>query len=196
MTHSYTLKGQIRYRYYVCQQAMKRGWRECETRSVPAQEIEDFVIQQIKAIGHDPELAAEVVVRAREDRQRQEDALRAEKAELERSLREKARGIAGLFDLPNASARLAESEAQIRAGESRLSQIPLEIAALGPIEIDEEDVSNALGRFDEIAKALAPIEKERLIQLLVERVTYDGKKSSVAITFRPSGIKSLNLEQP
>jgi len=66
----------------------------------------------------------------------------------------------------------------------------------GLVEIDETDVRNALGRFDEITQALAPIEKERLIQLLVEKVTYDGRKSTVAITFRPSGIKTINLEQP
>jgi site-specific DNA recombinase len=60
MTHSYSLKGKTRYRYYVCQKAMKRGWQECETKSVPAQEIEDFVIQRLARIGSDPELAESV----------------------------------------------------------------------------------------------------------------------------------------
>lgn len=194
MTHSYTAKGRTRYRYYVCQKAMKQGWQECETRSVPAQEIENFVIQRIKTIGREPELAAEIASHAREEHHRQETALRAEQADLERTLREQARGVAGLFDQPNALARLAELEAQIRAGENRLAQISIELAALGPQEIDETDVTAALGRFDEIAAMLKPAEKERLIHLLIERVSYDGKESTVTITFRPAGIKSMNLE--
>ncbi|XHR30872.1 MAG: recombinase family protein [Chthoniobacteraceae bacterium] len=194
MTHSYTAKGRTRYRYYVCQKAMKQGWQECETRSVPAQEIENFVIQRIKAIGRDPELAAEIASQAREEHHRLGTALRAEQADLQQNLCEQARGITGLLEQPNAVGRLAELEDQVRAGENRLAQIAVELSALGPQEIDEADVTAALGRFEEIAGMLTPAEKERLVHLLVERVVYDGKKSTVAITFRPTGIKTMSEE--
>jgi site-specific DNA recombinase len=41
---------------------------------------------------------------------------------------------------------------------------------------------------------LSPKEQARLIRLLVERVDYDGAQGSVAITFRPGGIKTLAAE--
>lgn len=39
MHHSYTRKDGRLYRYYVCHRALKRGWDECPTKSVPAGEI-------------------------------------------------------------------------------------------------------------------------------------------------------------
>ena len=192
MTHSFTCKGKTRYRYYVCQQAMKCGWNECKTRSIPAQEIEDFVLQRLARIGSDPELAGEVAKQAREERQRQGEALWAEKTLLERGLREQARTVAGLFSQPNVSARLADLEAQIRAGEERLAAIASELAGAGEGSIDAEDVTRALHDFTGVIGALAPAERERLVHLLVERVVYDGPKSSVAITFYPAGIKTLS----
>ena len=196
MTHSYTCKGTTRYRYYVCQRAMKQGWGECETKSIPAQEIEDFVIQRLARIGSDPELAGEVAKQAREERQCQRAALETEKSTLQKSLREQARAVAGLFNEPNATARLADLEAQVRAGENRLAQIAQELAGFGSREIDAEDVSHALKEFNPVANALPSAERERLVHLLVERVVYDGAKSSVAITFRPTGIKTITEETP
>ena len=52
-THA-TRDGKKRYRYYVCTAAQKRGWDKCPSRSIPAGEIERFVVEQIKCIGRDP----------------------------------------------------------------------------------------------------------------------------------------------
>jgi len=194
MTHSYTCKGTTRYRYYVCQRAMKHGWQECETRSIPAQEIEDFVIQRLARIGSDPELAKAAAAQAQEEHQRLGDALRGEKATIEKNLREQARTVAGFFAQPNAAARLADLEAQIRAGETRLAAIATELAGLGDREIDGADVTRALQNFTSLTEALTPAERERLVHLLVERVVYDGAKSSVSITFHSIGIKTLAQE--
>jgi site-specific DNA recombinase len=102
----------------------------------------------------------------------------------------------GLLNNANASARLADLEAQVRAGEARLAAIAGEIAALGRRQIDSGDVANALRQFTGITQALTPAERERLVHLLVERVVYDGAKSSVSITFRSTGIKTLSQETP
>ena len=39
--------------------------------------------------------------------------------------------------------------------------------------------------------SLTPREQARVVQLLVERVDYDGATGKVSITFHPSGIKTL-----
>jgi site-specific DNA recombinase len=45
---------------------------------------------------------------------------------------------------------------------------------------------------------LTPKEQARVIELLVERVDFDGSAGKVAITFRPAGIRTLadELVQP
>ena len=57
-SHS-THDGTKRYRYYVCTAAQKRGWDTCPSRSIPAGEVEQFVVEQIKCIGRDPRLVAD-----------------------------------------------------------------------------------------------------------------------------------------
>jgi site-specific DNA recombinase len=58
MSHSYSTKRTRLYRYYVCHRAQKQGWKKCPSPSIPAGEIERFVIDEIKAILIDSELAA------------------------------------------------------------------------------------------------------------------------------------------
>lgn len=60
MPHTHSVRKGTRYRYYVCLRAQKRGWNACPSRSIPAAEIERFVIDRIRreaqAVG--PALAA------------------------------------------------------------------------------------------------------------------------------------------
>ena len=53
MVSSQTTKGGRRYRYYLCRQAQKRGWKTCPAPSVPAAEIERLVSEQIQRLGTD-----------------------------------------------------------------------------------------------------------------------------------------------
>jgi site-specific DNA recombinase len=50
MMHTYSARHRKRYRYYVCLQAQKRGWHTCPSKSVPAAEIERFVLDQIRKL--------------------------------------------------------------------------------------------------------------------------------------------------
>ena len=47
MTLTYTQRGTRRYRYYVCMGMQKRGRTHCACGSLPAAELERFVIEQI-----------------------------------------------------------------------------------------------------------------------------------------------------
>ena len=48
MIHTYASKGTRRYRYYVCTSAQKRGWECCPSKSIPALEIERFVMKEVQ----------------------------------------------------------------------------------------------------------------------------------------------------
>ncbi len=56
MGHIFTVRGgRLRYRYYGCYVAQKRGRRACRSSALPAQQIEDLVVAQVKqrALGQD-----------------------------------------------------------------------------------------------------------------------------------------------
>ena len=64
MVHTYTMRRSKRYRYYVCYNAQQQGWKNCETKSVSAPAIESAVLDAVRKLGTDPQLAAEVVRQA------------------------------------------------------------------------------------------------------------------------------------
>jgi site-specific DNA recombinase len=61
-------------------------------------------------------------------------------------------------------------------------------------QIDESDLSAALKAFDPVWESLSPREQARIVHLLVERVAYDADRQTVAVTFRPGGIRALGQE--
>ena len=58
MTPSFAVKGRRRYRYYVCTRAQKQGRAACPSQSLPAAEIERFVLDQLKELRDRPDLDA------------------------------------------------------------------------------------------------------------------------------------------
>jgi hypothetical protein len=60
--------------------------------------------------------------------------------------------------------------------------------------VDDGDLTRALAAFGPVWEQLSLREQMRVVQLLIERVEYDGRTGDVAITFHPAGIKTLNAE--
>jgi site-specific DNA recombinase len=198
MIHTYTTKGNAnskRYRYYVCLQAQKRGWHTCPTKSVPANQIEQFVVDQIKRIGRDPAVLEGTL---RQMRQQHAKGLADAQAEQKAVGRELARHHAALKKLLATSApapdRLAEINDQIQKTEQRATALREQMLKLQRERVDQAEVTSALAAFDPMWEQLAPREQARVIQLLVDRIDYDGKNGTVSITFHRSGIKALAQE--
>jgi site-specific DNA recombinase len=53
MVHSYASHGAKRYHYYVCSGAQRRGWSTCPSPSVPAAEIERFVVEEVRTVARE-----------------------------------------------------------------------------------------------------------------------------------------------
>jgi len=58
MTPSHTRKKGRLYRYYVATDAIRQGYSECPVRSVPAAEVEDAVVAQVRHLLQTPEVIA------------------------------------------------------------------------------------------------------------------------------------------
>jgi site-specific DNA recombinase len=192
MSHATTDKGPRQDRYYVCNHAQKRGWQTCPSPSIPAGEIERFVVDQIKAIGRDPQIIKETLAQARRQAEDQIEQLTAERERLQTRLRADHAELSRLAALarPN-DPRLADTHDRLHEAERRVSEIDSELATLDADVVDEAEVAAALADFDAVWDCLAPREQARVVELLVERVAYEGGAGSISITFRPAGIKSL-----
>jgi len=172
-------KGRV-FRYYVCTRATKNGWKTCPHPSLNARQIEAAVVERIKVIGKDPSLVAETLAQVRHLQKTRTPALVAERRRLEREL-----------------ARLRDRDGDadhIGKIESRLAEIAEELSVLQTAAVDRRDLARALEMFDEVWACLFPREQERVIQLLVERMEFDAARETVAITFRPTGIRALAEE--
>ena len=89
---------------------------------------------------------------------------------------------------------LAETPERIRGAERRLTEIDNELITLNGEVLDDATIGKALANFGNLWQALVPREQARVLELLVERVEYDGEHGNVSLTFHPCGIKSLTQE--
>ena len=67
MTPSHSRKNGRLYRYYVSTDAIRQGYSECAVRSVPAAEVEEAVVSQVRHFLETPEIIARTWAAARGD---------------------------------------------------------------------------------------------------------------------------------
>jgi site-specific DNA recombinase len=202
MSPSHTTRSRTkRYRYYVCSNASKSGRKNCPAPSIPAGEIERFVVERIRAIGRDPALQQEVFAQARQQDETCLAEWEAEKRGLEKNLvgwhaqlRSHAPACAGADADGGTLAWLADTQERIRGAEQQLVKVREQMCALRQRRLDADEVALALSQFGPVWESLAPREQARLVQLLIEKVEFDGVNGRVSITFYPAGIKTLAEE--
>jgi site-specific DNA recombinase len=140
----------------------------------------------------------ETIAQAKSQGQSRVAELEAERRGLERELGKWNGEVRQLLDqiAPNdantpATARLADLQERIRVTERRATEVREQVIALRHKLVDEREVAKAMSVFDPVWESLAPREQARVVQLLVERVDYDGANGKVTITFHPNGIRTL-----
>ena len=192
MVHTYTKKSANKlYRYYVCVQAHQRGWNKCETRSIPAPEIEQAVVDQIRSIGANPALLDEVVRQWTEQREKHTSALERERRFIERDLKQLAEEMPGAISGNGATGRLAEVVERTECLGRRLAEIRTHLAALDADDLSRADVERALRDFDGLWQQMTPKEQEQFVKLVVKQVSYNGKTGAVAVDFHSAEIRRL-----
>ncbi|MBI4563953.1 MAG: recombinase zinc beta ribbon domain-containing protein [Planctomycetes bacterium] len=186
------------YRYYRCT-AVDRGGRDaCPVRYVPAAELERCVVDELRKLGKEPALLDETLqeaersvaaslARLKEEARRLQAEERRVKVQVARVFASEATGTLVSGHL----AELEERQGQIAA---RLVEIEAESQRLAAVTIDPVEAKRALALFDPVWDVLEPRERERLVRLVLERVTFDGLKGEMAVAFHALGLKSLAAE--
>jgi len=203
MVHAPTRKDGKLYRYYRCTNAMRKGAGACPTKSLPADKIEALVVDQIRRLGATPELQAETFRRVLAEVAAKRRGFKAEAKRLTKQIAEAESTVGKLVrTLADAegearsavNAELEKAQEHVRSMEARLAEVRAEEAALAAQDIDEADVARALQEFDAIWEVLLTPERERVLQLLIEKVTYNRETEQLRIDLSPAGIATLKRE--
>ena len=205
MIHSVTRKRDgTRYRYYVCTTSQKEGVAVCPTSTIPAAELEEFVVARIKQIAKHPAMMAEVVHQAKTLQAQRLPELETDVQRFQEHLQERqraGRNMAhaletddGQTPTPILLDQLHTIEAQIAETNQQLSEAQQEIMALSSRSITIEDFRIALELFDPVWDVLYPTERSRILRLLIEKVDLDSDTGRIGITFHPTGIAMLKDE--
>jgi hypothetical protein len=195
MSPTHTRRRGRLYSYYQCGSTDKRGARACPGGRIPAAPVEAIVVDQIRAIGQDPDLVEATVEaagvqldreRAEADRQvadvlaRQQDLLARRRTAIE-ALTTNGR------DQRIAHEALGLVTAEMETVEAELRDAQAKADAIARVTLHEDEVRSALASFSEVWDELFPRERARLVARLVEEVAYDPGTDEVEIRFRPEG---------
>jgi len=191
------------YRYYLCGEVNRKGTKACTVRSVPAPELERFVVDRLRDLGSDPKLLQDTIEAVIADRVQNKPTLETEQRSLqaayEASRSEAKRLVVALAqqsegDSRSITERLAELDLRANQIETRLAEIQKAMLAMASRPIDRTDIANALSLFNPVWDGLKPREQARVLHLLIDHIDYDGEAGEIAITFHPTGISSLAHE--
>jgi len=203
MSFAPTKKGGRLYRYYRCSRSMKTGAASCPTASIPADRIEALVVAQIRRVGASPELQHETFHRVLAEIAAKRRGFKAEakrltkqSGELENTGGKLVHALAdAIGDARRAvSNELEKAQEQHRSLEARLAETRAKETALAAQDIDEAAVARALEEFDALWEVLLTPERERVLQLLIARVTYNRATEELRIDLSPGGITTLQRE--
>lgn len=191
------------YRYYGCTEVNRRGREQCPVKAAPAAELEKFIVARIQELGADSAVLRESLEEAAADRQKEKPQLEQEQRQLQVEFQnctlESRRLIAALAtvqgtEVRSITERLGEIDARASEIERRLTEIQDALAHLERTSIDPEQAAQAMAQFTPLWEALTTTERARLVQLLIERIDYDGVGDEVSITFRPNGLAAFTRE--
>jgi site-specific DNA recombinase len=178
-----------RYRYYRCVRQQQHGGR-CPTGHLPAMDIEEAVIAQVKEVATRGEVRQKILDRFFSDT----GALSAAEttraqllARIEERNAESKRLLAAFSEADGGgktlAKRLGEIETEVDHLRIQLGEVEDRLRALTGAQRQVERVARLLDGFGTMWSALVPQEQRELLHLLIDRVVVDLDAGGFRITF-------------
>jgi site-specific DNA recombinase len=163
-------KSSTTHRYYVCSNAAKRGRAACPCPSLPAADLEQFVLGQLRPLLTEDGAIYAVVEEARQH--------------LADAAHRRVEELAGLREqLASQAATVGKDAAKERERLKRqITALQTSIAADEARQIDEDEIVGAVESFDQLWAFMLPGEREQLMKALVQRVEFDAVTETVSVT--------------
>lgn len=174
-----TRRGSQEYRYYRCVKTVKEGQESCGSKPLPADAIEEFVVQQIRTGLVNRNLAADITAVVRARVQVRKAAMETVRRDLPRKIGQFSadgrRISVALLDAAPEARRFLDEElrrvnAELAAHERRLADAERDLAAIEQLEVEASWVARALEDFDAVWDVLTPDNRGRLVRAVVDRV--------------------------
>ncbi len=191
MGHRYTRKTDNKtYRYYICQTASEKGWKNCPFPSLPAESIENFVKDEISRISNDEMLSKEVIENFTKETREELSKCTIRICEIEKAIVDIRKKLSQAKYSNDIDLRRDEISHQKALEICREHIQKLE----NRIKISKSEIIRILKNFDLIWSQLNFKDRFELVDLLIEKVTYYGELGEVVISYRENGIKALEVK--
>ena len=203
MAHTYGKKKNRLYHYYVCTTKEKQGREVCDTRRLPAQEIEDCVAQLIMRIGQDPKLTEQAFRESVKQREAQKTSLVKEKRQLlldQQQAEERIKKLVAAIDssatpLASIAEQLLREEELVSQQQRRSAEIDGQLSRLELEKVDKEQLVDTLSRLGSLWSTLAERERTDLLHRLLEAIIYDPVNGEISLKFRAGKPKQVPQER-
>ena len=193
---TYTQKGARRYTYYHCAKDAKRAVSRCPLKRVPAGDIEKVVLEQLSAVFRTPTLVSQTYFAAKGMEGAERERLLTQKQQLEDDLlKVRALALEEVSPEGNGSdpgAALAELNQEAVILSRQLTDVAVRTQAFEADPIAEREVSEAFQSVETFWEDLFPLERNRLIRLLVEKV--ELRETGIDMELKTEGMTSLIIE--
>jgi site-specific DNA recombinase len=169
--------------------------RKCSD-GLPAGDIEKAVVEQLSAVFRTPTLVAKTYFAAREIESLEKERLIRQKLQLEEDLAQARQQAIELMkprgDQPNKEEVLATVNWQAVDLSRQLTGVASRCRTYLGSGITEQDVSEAFSTVETFCKDLFPVERNRLIRLLVEKV--EIRETGIDMELKINGLTTLITE--
>ena len=193
---TYTQKGARRYTYYHCARDAKRAVSRCPLKRVPAGDIEKVVLEQLSAVFRTPTLVSQTYFAAKRMEEAERERLLEHKERLEDDLRDvRQRALEEVSpdgNGPDPGAALAELNREAVTLSRQLTNVAARAQAFVADPVAEREVSEAFQSVETFWDDLFPLERNRLIRLLVEKV--ELRETGIDMELKTEGMTSLIIE--
>ena len=195
-TPASTRKGSREYRYYRCVTRDKKGGDRCAARPLPAEAIEGFVIERIRAATRDGNLAKDVTERVKARMAASRAGLLVERDRLPIAIgklsAEGKRLVDALVEVDGPARRLLDERLRdvgtnLAAHEARLATVEGQLAAIDDLEVEAGWVAQTLTNFDSVWDVLSTDNRGRLVRAAVMRVDVDEPAGKITATLADFG---------
>ena len=193
---TYTQKGPRRYSYYHCAKDAKRAVSRCQLKRVPAGDIETVVLEQLSAVFRTPTLVSQTYFAAKGMEEAERERLLKQKDQLEGNLlKVRERALEEMTPDGNGSdpgPTLVDLNQEAVTLSRQLTDVSARVQAFESDPVAEREVSEAFQSVETFWKDLFPLERNRLIRLLVEKV--EIRETGIDMELKTQGLTSLIVE--
>ena len=194
---TYTQKGPRRYTYYHCAKDAKRAVSCCRLKRVPAGDIEKVVLEQLSAVFRTPTLVSQTYFAAKGLEEAEQERLLKQKEQLEHDLlKVRERALAEVSPDGNGSDPGGPTLVGLNREAVTLSRQLVDVSSKAQVfeadPVTEREVAEAFQSVATFWEDLFPLERNRLVRLLVEKV--EIRETGIHLELKTQGLTNLIIE--